>query len=301
MRFPSSDSSKEMRARSSTNFLEEEPASPDHFPHLEMSPPRYLSGGHEDPSFLHPPQSEFPLRRSRELEQGCDERRSLDEEENRDVVADIDSGMFLEPEKKLNSDRTALPVSLRTANELAHSLLSPQGLPPVLSFQNSADGPPLNKPLVKSVSESALFSCACKKTKCLRLYCECFAKGETCTARCRCLACLNREDFSELRQLAAEEATERNSKAFEGKIESISERDVPSIHARGCNCRKTNCSKKYCECFQAGVNCSVRCSCVECSNHKVEIKGVLLEQGKPRKNSKVKNSFVKVLLETTQN
>ena len=38
------------------------------------------------------------------------------------------------------------------------------------------------------------------------------------------------------------------------------------INKFGCNCRKSKCIKKYCQCYAAGVKCSVYCQCVDCSN-----------------------------------
>ncbi|KAK8712659.1 hypothetical protein V6N13_147889 [Hibiscus sabdariffa] len=37
-------------------------------------------------------------------------------------------------------------------------------------------------------------------------------------------------------------------------------------HKRGCNCKRSSCLKKYCECFQAGVGCSPSCRCEGCKN-----------------------------------
>jgi hypothetical protein len=36
--------------------------------------------------------------------------------------------------------------------------------------------------------------------------------------------------------------------------------------SRGCNCKHSNCKKKYCECFQYGLECSSKCKCVNCQN-----------------------------------
>jgi hypothetical protein len=34
----------------------------------------------------------------------------------------------------------------------------------------------------------------------------------------------------------------------------------------GCTCSKSNCNKKYCECFKIGKKCSNKCRCINCMN-----------------------------------
>ena len=38
-------------------------------------------------------------------------------------------------------------------------------------------------------------------------------------------------------------------------------------HKRGCNCKRSMCLKKYCECYQANVGCSSGCQCEGCNVH----------------------------------
>ncbi|TDH69862.1 hypothetical protein CCR75_008491 [Bremia lactucae] len=60
--------------------------------------------------------------------------------------------------------------------------------------------------------------CNCKKSKCLKFYCECFASGGYCDANCNCLNCSNTTKTESLRQHAIALRLEKNPKAFQPKI-----------------------------------------------------------------------------------
>jgi hypothetical protein len=44
--------------------------------------------------------------------------------------------------------------------------------------------------------------CRCKKSKCLKKYCECFQNGIACTAHCRCMDCSNHSESAAAHQHA---------------------------------------------------------------------------------------------------
>lgn len=121
------------------------------------------------------------------------------------------------------------------------------------------------------VKQKPLVACNCKKSKCLRLYCECFAKGLVCGVDCNCDGCHNNENLSELRELVVQETLEKNPFAFKSKYKKIVNENDKILHSRGCNCSKTGCVKNYCECYNAGTGCSRLCRCSNCKNENIEI------------------------------
>ena len=93
-------------------------------------------------------------------------------------------------------------------------------------------------------------SCTCKKSRCLKLYCDCFARKVLCTSRCTCEPCENKSETSEALIKARNLA--KSSGAFE-KLDC-------------CTCKNSRCLRKYCLCFSNAKPCTDKCSCTNCSN-----------------------------------
>ncbi|KAF9681698.1 hypothetical protein SADUNF_Sadunf05G0029700 [Salix dunnii] len=126
-------------------------------------------------------------------------------------------------------------------------------------------------------ASSSCKRCNCKRSKCLKLYCECFAAGLYCIEPCSCLECSNNPAHEDTVLETRRQIESRNPLAFAPKVirnsDSVSEfgeetnkTPASARHKRGCNCKKSSCLKKYCECFQGGVGCSSYCRCEGCKN-----------------------------------
>jgi hypothetical protein len=128
------------------------------------------------------------------------------------------------------------------------------------SLVDSFNSPPCSSPeapvtdIDLSVVGDKRKGCNCKKSRCLKLYCECFAKQDYCGVWCRCEGCYNKNDpkYSNHRRRSLS-ASALSRKASEGI-------------KKGCNCKKSNCLKKYCDCFYNGKSCTKDCNCANCKN-----------------------------------
>ena len=102
------------------------------------------------------------------------------------------------------------------------------------------------------------FSCNCKKSRCLKLYCDCFANEEYCVD-CNCQSCSNVIGNEIEIKKSFNEVKDKNPVAMKFYLNEESS-------TVGCNCTKSNCLKKYCECFKANLKCTDNCRCRECDN-----------------------------------
>jgi ubiquitin-conjugating enzyme (huntingtin interacting protein 2) len=113
--------------------------------------------------------------------------------------------------------------------------------------------------------------CRCGRTKCLKQYCACFRQDVRCTSDCVCNDCRNDGKHEHDRMMAVRAIRLNSKDAFKGTDLVIEDQSVTTSKGtvktvRGCRCKRSNCVKKYCECFGAGLKCGDNCICEDCQN-----------------------------------
>ena len=102
--------------------------------------------------------------------------------------------------------------------------------------------------------------CTCSKTGCTKKYCACFSKGILCDG-CECKNCEN--CFPSINQLSLRPGLDsviKGERMLENEDYNKKEEIQINKNQRViCNCTKSNCMKKYCECFKQGFNCNSLC------------------------------------------
>jgi hypothetical protein len=107
-------------------------------------------------------------------------------------------------------------------------------------------------------NKTKIIGCNCKNSGCLKRYCECFTRMKYCDSNCQCKNCFNTLQHEKERGEAIQNYMMKSPISFK-KLNL----DVNNLT---CYCKKSNCLKKYCECYQMGMKCTSNCKCIDCKN-----------------------------------
>jgi hypothetical protein len=114
------------------------------------------------------------------------------------------------------SDSTKQPF----AGAAASAPMTPMVLPIQTPIKEEVAQTSMPVPPIITAMKPKKAPCNCKKSKCLKLYCECFASGGYCDESCNCIGCSNTPATETERQEAINARLEKNPNAFKPKIEA---------------------------------------------------------------------------------
>jgi hypothetical protein len=132
-----------------------------------------------------------------------------------------------------------------------------------------------------NIVNKKMSGCNCKNSGCLKRYCECFSRMKYCNESCQCKNCINNVKFEKEREEAIKVYLVKSPVSFK-KINL----DLNNIT---CNCKKSNCLKNYCECFQYNLKCTFSCGCVDCKNRNLFEKKLFYVENNCNNNKKLNN------------
>ena len=138
--------------------------------------------------------------------------------------------------------------NLLSNNQRMHSSLLSNLEKGNLLLRNKNNNNELNNCMKQNNIINTKICCTCTKTNCIKKYCACFSNGKYCD-QCECINCMNTPK-------------NKKEKENENRNRNILNYDNNVI----CNCTKSNCLKKYCECYKLGKECGTLCRCIGCAN-----------------------------------
>ena len=134
---------------------------------------------------------------------------------------------------------------------------------------------------INYIRKDSKIQCTCKKTKCIKKYCECYSSGLLCY-NCKCENCENKPLHMN------NNIMNNNINKKEEKVEIELNENEENKKLIICTCSKSGCNKNYCECFKAKVKCNNKCRCIKCLNKEDENDDIK-EKDKENDNNKIIN------------